>query len=244
MSFNKQRRDGSNLSSMATRLSVVGLVSALLVGCQSAQPQQPVSLADFDYRQKHPIILTEASENFDIPLGGNTRNINRQLSSTIMAFGQQAKAEGNGYVEVLVPSGSANEAAAKAVTPQIRSALKMGGVEPSRIVTRAYPVDDSYASAPIRLSFARTKAVVPHKCGEWPENLVGDMENTTPDNFGCSYQANLAAMIDNPADLVQPRAETPVDVQQRRDMFGKYRTGQQTPSQYKEGVGAQVSESL
>jgi len=34
-------------------------------------------------------------------------------------------------------------------------------------------------------------------------------ENKSYYNFGCAYQRNMAAMVDNPADLVQPRPETP-----------------------------------
>ena len=34
-------------------------------------------------------------------------------------------------------------------------------------------------------------------------------ENRPYWNFGCANQRNLAAMVDNPADLVQPRGETP-----------------------------------
>lgn len=227
---------------VAVRIGILCLVGGVLAACQgTTADQERLTLADFDYQKRHPIILSEEPENFDIPLAGGTRNLNRQVSSTILAFGQQAREEGNGYVEVLVPRGSANEAAAKAVTPQIRSALKKGGVSPSKVVVRTYPVNDSYASAPIRLSFARMKAKVPHRCGQWPENVVSGPENTNMDNFGCATQANLAAMVDNPADLLTPRAESPVDAEQRRSLNKKYRTGAITAGDYKEGVGARVS---
>ena len=51
-------------------------------------------------------------------------------------------------------------------------------------------------------------------CGLWPDDLGPDnnpdhFENREYYNFGCATQRNLAAMVDQPADLVQPRAETP-----------------------------------
>jgi pilus assembly protein CpaD len=50
-------------------------------------------------------------------------------------------------------------------------------------------------------------------------------ENQPPWNYGCATQRNLAAMVENPADLVQPRAETPVYTMRRTTVVEKYRTG-------------------
>ena len=51
-------------------------------------------------------------------------------------------------------------------------------------------------------------------CGLWPNDLGVSVdsdyiENRSYWNLGCASQRNLAAMVDNPADLVQPRGETP-----------------------------------
>ena len=54
-------------------------------------------------------------------------------------------------------------------------------------------------------------AAVAGPCGLWPEDLGPSIlnrrysENKEYYNFGCATQRNLAAMIDNPADLEQPR---------------------------------------
>jgi len=55
----------------------------------------------------------------------------------------------------------------------------------------------------------------PVRAAPWPDDLgpsannPGYLENKPYYNFGCANQANLAAMVDNPSDLVQPRSETP-----------------------------------
>ena len=65
--------------------------------------------------------------------------------------------------------------------------------------------------AAIRLNYPRISAVA-GPCGVWPEDLgsssknKGYFENKQYYNFGCAYQRNMAAMVDNPSDLVQPRA--------------------------------------
>ena len=68
--------------------------------------------------------------------------------------------------------------------------------------------------ATIRLNYPKISAVA-GPCGLWPEDLGPSIknksyfENKPYYNFGCANQRNLAAMVDNPADLVQPRPETP-----------------------------------
>ena len=51
-------------------------------------------------------------------------------------------------------------------------------------------------------------------------------ENQPYYNLGCATQKNLAAMVDNPADLVQPRAETPVYTGKRAFAREKWRKGE------------------
>ncbi len=53
------------------------------------------------------------------------------------------------------------------------------------------------------------------KCGRWPEDILETSENKHYANFGCSYQNNLAAQIANPADLLGPRKQTPIDAANR-----------------------------
>lgn len=226
-----------NIKRLIASLGLLGLAA-----CQS-EPSgfDQLTVADFDYRKRHPILITEAPENFDIPVAGATRNLNRSMKTAIAAFGQQSGAEGSGFVEVLVPSGSANEAAVRSITPSIREALKAGGVAGERIVMRTYAVSDIQASAPVRLSFMRMKAKV-QNCGNWPDGMVTNTENVGTYNFGCSYQANLAAVIDNPADLLRPRPLGPRDPERAVIISKNAREGKVTASAAKEGVGARVSD--
>ena len=56
-------------------------------------------------------------------------------------------------------------------------------------------------------------------------------------------QRNLAAMIDNPADLVQPRPETPAYTARRTAGFEKYRKGDPTATVYPEAEKAKLSDT-
>jgi pilus assembly protein CpaD len=83
----------------------------------------------------------------------------------------------------------------------------------------------------------------------WPEDLgpsiknKGYYENKPYYNFGCAYQRNMAAMIDNPSDFVQPRPETPPYTARRNEAFEKYRKGNTTTTIYPEAEKAKLSES-
>ena len=51
-------------------------------------------------------------------------------------------------------------------------------------------------------------------------------------NLGCANQRNLAAMVDNPADLVQPRGESPAYTARRTVAIDKYRKGESPSGLY------------
>ncbi len=227
----------------ASKAAVVILVLAALAGCQSKSGADARLLASHDYRLQHPIVITEQPEVLDLPVGRNTRRLNAQISDAVAAFGSDARRRGDGRVEILVPSGAANEAAIHSVTPGIRSSLKRGGLSNSMISLRTYTSEDPEADAPVRLSYTRMQATA-GPCGRWPRNIAGSItgENSLYENFGCAAQANLAATIDNPADLLTPRASTPGDQMRRAVVIENYRNGAVTASEAAEGVGAQISE--
>ena len=50
-------------------------------------------------------------------------------------------------------------------------------------------------------------------------------------------------MVDNPADLVQPRPETPAYTERRTEAFEKYRKGNSTDTAYPEFEKAKLSDT-
>ena len=98
------------------------------------------------------------------------------------------------------------------------------------------------------MSYPKITAVA-GPCGLWPEDLgpsIKDksyLENKPYYNYGCANQRNLAAMIDNPADLVQPRPETPAYTVRRSEGFEKYRKGATSATTYPEADKAKLSDT-
>ncbi|WP_428673052.1 CpaD family pilus assembly lipoprotein, partial [Roseibium sp.] len=104
----------------ASRSALVLLGCLVMAGCQSQTQSQSQLLASNDYRYRHPIVVTEEPETLDLPIGRDTRRLFGPIEDTIAAFGGEARQRGNGSVEILVPSGGANESAVHAVTGDIR----------------------------------------------------------------------------------------------------------------------------
>jgi pilus assembly protein CpaD len=150
----------------------------------------------------------------------------------VLAFAHVWKREATGGVLIDVPSGTPNDRAAGEVVHEIQSILTQAGVPPQGIAVRPYRPTDPNKFATIRLVYPRVTAEA-GPCGLWPHDLgpsdFAAWDSNKPYwNLGCSSQRNLAAMIDNPADLVQPRGDTPAYTARRTVVLDKYRKGEST----------------
>jgi pilus assembly protein CpaD len=68
------------------------------------------------------------------------------------------------------------------------------------------------------------------------------MTNAEYWNFGCASQHNLAAMVDEPVDLVEPRAETPPYTARRDTVLDKYKKGESSATVYPDLEKAKISD--
>ena len=111
---------------------------------------------------------------------------------------------------------------------------------------RHYRPDSPRTFATIKLTYPRIAATA-GPCGLWPEDLGSSiknksyLENKTYWNFGCATQRNLAAAVDNPSDLVQPRPETPAYANRRTFVLDKYRKGESTATVYPDADKNKIS---
>src|SRR5262249_13193123 len=154
----------------------------------------------------------------------------------VLTFAHEWKREATGGVLIDVPSGTPNERAADGAMREAQSILVAAGVPGGAIAVRPYRPVDPGKFAPLRLVYPRITAdagprgLWPHDLG--PSDFVAYDSNKPYWNLGCSTQRNLAAMVDNPADLVQPRGETEAYEARRTTVLDKYRQGQSTATAY------------
>jgi pilus assembly protein CpaD len=219
----------------AGRAALVASWALLLVACNTDQQVAGVPDISTDYRQRHPITLSETDHTLEIFVGSNRGELNAAQRAQVLAFAQSWRHEATGGVVVDLPVGTSNERSAAEAMRAIRSILAATGVPPDGIVVRGYhPPALNFAT--IRITYPKIGAQA-GPCGMWPGDIGPSMnrdyfENQPPWNFGCATQHNLAAMVDNPADLVQPRGETPPYEQRRTTVLEQYRGKGNPPVNY------------
>lgn len=199
-----------------------------------------------DYRQRHPIVVENANQTTNVFVGNGRGGLTAAQRADVVGLARTWMHEGTGAITVEVPTHTPNARAAADSLREIRSLLAVGGVPANGIVVRRYRSPDPQYFAPIRLTYPRIKADA-GPCGMWPEDIGPSIknksyfENKPYWNFGCASQRNLAAMVDNPADLVQPRPETPAYTGRRTVVFDKYRKGERTGAEQTEAEKAKIS---
>jgi pilus assembly protein CpaD len=201
-----------------------------------------------DYRLRHPIAIQEADRSVVIFIGHARGDLSASQRADVIGLARVWVSEGTGAIVADVPVDTPNARAAASSFQEIKALLAAGGVPAHAVTLRHYHPDDPRTLPTIRLSYPRIAAVA-GPCGLWPEDLGPSIkdksysDNTDYHNFGCAYQRNMAAMIDSPADLVQPRSETPADTMRRSEGFEKYRKGNSTATTYPEADRAKLSDT-
>ena len=226
--------------------ALVGL-AVVLGACTHTDEATTASVPD-DYRLRHPIAIQETERSVVIFVGHARGGLSASQRADVMGLAQIWLQEGTGAITADMPVGTPNAHAAADSLHEIQALLSAAGVPTRGVVVRNYHPNDPRQMATIRLNYPKISAVA-GPCGLWPEDLgpsIKDksyLENKPYYNFGCSYQRNMAAMIDNPSDLVQPRPETPAYTMRRTEGFDKYRKGNTSATTYPEADKAKLSDS-
>ena len=227
------------------RMLVVGTAATILAGCYTASEALLDTIPN-DYRQRHPIVLKEAPRSVELFIGNQRGNLTPVQRAEVLALAQTWRSEGTGGIIIDVPTGTPNERSAVAALPEVRSILAGAGVPPEAVATRPNRTKDPRKLATMRLHYPKITADA-GPCGLWPYDLGPTYdrehyENREYYNLGCATQRNLAAMIDNPADLVQPRAEIPPYSQRRTTVLDKHRRGEASGTLYPDASKGRISE--
>ena len=219
----------------ALRLLTIGGLAAMLAGCYDhetrvAEPPYPT-----DYRQRHPITLKEGNRTVEVFVGRNRGGLTASQRADVLSFAQLWRREATSGIIVDVPKGGSIDHAASDSMREIHSIFAASGVPRNAVYLRNYRPTAS-ALASIKINYSKMVAEA-GPCGQWPKNLgpgqdASYSENRPYWNLGCATQRNLASMVDNPADLVQPRGEAPSYTPRRTVVVDKYRKGENPSGTY------------
>jgi pilus assembly protein CpaD len=213
-----------------TMAAVAVLASTWLAGCKTVETPDTIS-EPTDYRERHPIRIHEGMQTVELFVGRRA-GLTAAQREDVAIFAENWDREASGGVEIRVPTGTGNEHAAHATVPEIEAILRTAGVPRDSIAVRPSFPRDPAQLLPIVLAYPRIAATA-GPCGIWPNDLgpgagIDYSTNQPYWNLGCAMQRNLASMVDNPADLVQPRGETPPYTARRAVVLDHYRKGETT----------------
>ena len=229
---------------IATRLLAIVGCAAMLAGCMTDKAAIPE--APRDLRQRHPIAIREGVHTVELFIGTKRGELTLDQRADVIGFAHAWRREAAGGILIDLPAGTSNEVAAASAAQEVRSLMTSMGVPPQDIEVRPYRPEDPRTLATLRLNYPRLVASA-GPCGLWPHDLGPNSdrehsENMQYWNFGCTSQHNLAAQVENPADLVQPRAESAAYTPRRTMVLERYRAGTDTATVYVNPDSGKISD--
>ena len=232
--------------SLRVAVALLG-ASAALGACTHTDQDTVTGSIPNDYRLRHPIVIQEANRTTEVFVGSGRGGLTSAQRSDIAGLAETWLREGTGGIIIDMPVNTPNARVATDSLREIQGILAASGVPARGVIVRNYRPTDPRLFATIRVNYPRITADA-GPCGTWPEDLGpsiknrGYLENRPYYNLGCATQRNMAAMVDNPSDLVQPRSETPAYTPRRNIAFDKYRKGMTTTTVYPEADKAKLSD--
>lgn len=222
----------------AGRFAAIASVALTLAAC-NAHKRGVAGWATSDPTQNHPIIVDRKEVVLELAVPPGSYGLTHSQKQDLFSFAHRFKNEDSGGVLVVrAPSGGANELAAMRASDDVRHVISRAGLGGNQAIFESFP--GHRAAAPIRIAYMRHTAEAP-VCGAWPTNLGRDPRNEPWPNLACASQANLAAMVSNPRDLVEPRGMTPRSSERRDVAWDKYVKGESSGAEKSQEEKSTVS---
>ena len=197
---------------------------ALLAAC-AEPPENSRVQAMYDPRAAHPIELRSRVETSPVVISQQA-GISETEQARLNGFFDDYLAAGGGLLSITASDQVDGRAAAVRRAERVASYALHRGVLRQELDVRIGPTPDGQ---PVVLSYQRYSLRPANCVGDAYEETSTNYRNLAHSRMGCATQANLAAMLANPADLAMRRTETPPD--QRRSLaIQAYRAGAATDS--------------
>lgn len=208
----------TRLPSIAGASAALALAALCLAACASS-PSSPAHKA-VNIDALYPLKVSPQADKIALAL--HAEGLSPAQTQALRQLAQRRKETEGGEVVLNVPRGGADPALAEQGLRAVRDALVADGVAAQDIGSKPYDTTD--AKAPLIVSYEALKAEVT-ACGKNWDDLTHTRDNEVYSTFGCSVNANMAAQIANPHDIVQARAEDAPSSSRRLDVLDRYAKG-------------------
>ena len=212
---------------MIARLPLIALSLSTLGACATFAPPAPEGRPSPTAADRHEIAVEQTSARLEITVPSGAATLTPKARGDLADFASGYLRYGHGAMVLSAPQGGGNDTVAARLAEEARAALTEAGVSYAAIAPSTYDASGA-GDAPIIATFARYEAHAPDCAPLWEQDLAHQSDNQPWESFGCATQANLAALIEDPRDLVRARGEEPRDSNRRATVFEAYREGDQT----------------
>jgi len=209
---------------ITSRICVLVLLATSVAGCTL-----PIANSEDQLDQvgnRFPIRVEPQVATLVVPVGADG-SLQTRDGDRVRAFADVWKQRGYGLLGVSSEGPVAPEVALR----DVRNILTAANVTESSMRVSSAPANDAGRGASVSLTFMTDMAVAAICEGNWTQDIGEEPRNLPYQNYACATQQNLAAILEDPRDLVQPRQQDPSDAMRRGVVFDKYRKGEPTATQ-------------
>lgn len=224
-------------------MAAVLLGAGVLSGCNMTGSEYagPTNYVAVQPSERYPIQVTQNTVKLEVPIHSGATRLSPDVRADVRSFLSQYTSSGSSRLTVVQHPNPRHGLSSTSTMGELQQLVTSAGIPSGAVVYAHYPPGYAGREAPILMSFESYIAISP-TCGDWSQNLAVTYENTPHPNFGCTSQANLAAMVADPRDLEQPRGETPLHGGRRDVVLENYRTGAATEADTSGSEAGSISE--
>lgn len=211
----------SKLKSAYLQSAVALFGLTLLAGCSTPISSLP-PVSNWSNIQ-----VAESIERLELYARPDGMVLSARDETAVAQFLQSYGRFGDGPLYINVPTNQAVSGGVNQTHGLIKGLMSNVGLGGAPVQTGQYQAQMG-RPAPIIVSYRRLKTV-PIDCRQMG-SLSDTYSNQPYSGFGCSYHANLAAMIGDPRQLLEPYDTTPPDMKRRMEVYDKYIKGENPAS--------------
>jgi pilus assembly protein CpaD len=169
--------------------------------------------------QRHAIGFATRKKALDIEMPPGAEGLSPNQHADVYRFIDAFKKESGGRITIATPApGRTGNASARTLTG-IYALMSETGTD-YRLVRSGARYSETGVPA-IRLSYEAAVAIPP-QCDLWTTDQHRNPERIPYENWGCATQRNLAVMVNNGRDLMQPQNEDPRVGERRHKTWTSY----------------------
>ena len=208
-------------SNSARKAALAGGMLAAVLALGACQ-----SYGNLDRQPSHrmnPAQVAETVERLELYARPDGLVLSARDEAAVTGFMREYAASGSGPLFINRPSTQGRGVAE--TDRALSAAMRRAGLAPNAVQSGQYMARPG-VPAPVVVSY-RVLRTVPQDCSSMP-NITDTRLNGPMPHFGCFASANLAAMVSDPQQLLEPYASDPPNAQRRQVIYDAYIQGQAT----------------